>query len=156
MKKQMKGLGFYAVIIGIIILATLLNNFDIINTKNYNETNFIADLKGDNIESIDFYQNEEKPTGKVEVVFKDDTKVGFYTPDVKEMRDEAIQAGKGKLYTMHNINKPSWILTTLMPIVLGFIVIILLFSFFMNQGAANSGNGKVMNFGKSRDRKSVV
>ena len=155
MKKQMKGLGFYAVIIGIIILASLLNNFDIMNSKQYNETNFIADLKEDNIESIDFYQNEEKHTGKVEIIFKDETKEGFYTPDVKEMRDEVIQAGKGELYTMHNINKPSWVLTTLMPMILGLIVIILLFSFFMNQGAASGGNGKVMNFGKSRAKMST-
>ncbi|ROR25665.1 cell division protease FtsH [Mobilisporobacter senegalensis] len=148
MKKQMKGLGFYAIIIGIIILATLTNQFDIINSKDYNKTDFMADLKKDNIESIDIYQNEEVPTGKIEVVFKDDTKEGFYIADVKDVENDIKEAGKE--YTMHDINKPSWILTTLIPIVLGFIIVILLFSFLMNQGAASGGNSKVMNFGKSR------
>lgn len=146
----MKGLGFYAIIIGIIILATLTNNFDIINSKDYNQTDFMADLKKDNIESIDVYQNEEVPTGKIEVVFKDNTKEIFYISDVNEIEDDIKEAGKEEFITMHDINKPSWILTTLIPIVLGFIIVILLFSYLMNQGAASGGNSKVMNFGKSR------
>jgi cell division protease FtsH len=52
---------------------------------------------------------------------------------------------------MHNPAKPNWFLTSVLPYLLGFIVIIVLFSFLSNQAAGGGGgNSKVMNFGKSR------
>lgn len=145
----MKGLGFYAIIIAIIIIAMMLSEgLETANSKEYNASNYITDLQEDNIQKIDIYQNQEVPTGEVVVTFKDDTKQEFYTSDVKTMEGLAIQAGK--TYETHDISKPSWFLTTLLPYVLGFVVIIILFSYLMNQGAASGGNNKVMNFGKSR------
>ena len=146
----MKGLGFYVVILGIIIIAMILSEqLNNINSDDYGYTNFITDLSENNIEKIDIYPNIEVPTGEVQIIMKDNTKQEFYTPDVKKIQEIALT--KVDPVVMHNIEKPSWFLTTLLPYILGFIVIILLFTFLMNQGAAGGGgNSKVMNFGKSR------
>ena len=52
---------------------------------------------------------------------------------------------------MHDIQKTSWIITTLLPYGLGIIVIFFLFSFLSAQSAGGGGgNAKMLNFGKSR------
>lgn len=54
-------------------------------------------------------------------------------------------------YGVADIQKPSWVLTTLLPYGLGIIAIFFLFSFMSAQTAgASGGNAKMMNFGKSR------
>ncbi len=51
---------------------------------------------------------------------------------------------------MHKISKPNWFLSTVLPYILLFIVVIALFSFLSSQASVGGGNSKVMNFGKSR------
>ena len=51
----------------------------------------------------------------------------------------------------NDIQKPSWVITTLLPYGLAIIGIFFLFSFLSAQSAgASGGNAKMMNFGKSR------
>lgn len=52
---------------------------------------------------------------------------------------------------MENIQKPSWIMTTLLPSLLGLGVVVFLMFFLMAQSQGGGGvNSKMMNFGKSR------
>ena len=56
-----------------------------------------------------------------------------------------------KNYVVNDIQKPSWVITTLLPYGLAIIGIFFLFSFLSAQSAgASGGNAKMMNFGKSR------
>lgn len=146
----MRGLGFYFLILAIIIAAMYFSgNTSATSDSTYNHITFMDDItnKADNISKIQIYPNQEVPTGEVVVTYKNGDKVSFYTPDVKEIQDELdtrnIQSD------MKNISKPSWLLTTLLPYILIFLAVILLFSFMSNQ-AGGGGNSKVMNFGKSR------
>lgn len=155
MKKQFKGLGFYFIILAIIIAALYFSeSMQTRTTASYNVTSFFKDLKDnrDDISFVDIYQNEEVPTGEVVVRFKDNKEKQFYVSDTREV-EERIKAESFTLFELHDISKPSWILTTLLPYLLGFIVIIVLFSFMTNQAAGGGGgNSKMMNFGKSRAR----
>lgn len=156
MKKQVKGFGFYVIAIAIFIIATLLMDvFPSSNSNSYNSLDFEKDitLNRDNIKSIDMYQNQETPSGKVRVTYK--------TGDKKELNiASTIEVGKkldeqGIVYSLHPIKKTSWVITTLLPYLLGFVLIIFLFSFMMNQASGGGGNSKAMNFGKSRAKMSV-
>ncbi len=76
----------------------------------------------------------------------------FYVSDVKEV--ESLLRDNDKLkdqYVLRDIQKPSWIITTLLPYGLALIAIFFLFSFLSSQSAGQGGtNAKMMNFGKSR------
>ena len=106
MRKQMKGLGFYAIVTGIILLALYMSSgFDNMDSNSYNYTNFISDLEDNKVTSIDIYPNEETPTGKVVVVVNNQKKT-FNETDVdavaKMLKDQNVH------YTVHDIEKPSW------------------------------------------------
>ena len=152
MKKQLKGYGFYIIILGIILMSVLLSDsFTYPNTQTYNLDDFSKDLKENNtnIKEVNVYPNEDGKTGKVKVTFSDDKSVTFAVADVSRIETKLLQEFPS--FTMHNPTKPNWFLTSVLPYLLGFIVIIVLFSFMSNQAAGGGGgNSKVMNFGKSR------
>ena len=151
MRRQLKGYGFYIIILGIILVAMLLSDsLNNTGTQNYEYNNFLKDLENNTVEKVDLYQNQEVPSGKVTVTFNDGKKEQFNVPDVKSVTELLFSSNNLK-YTIHDISKPNWFLTSVLPYLLGFVVIIILFSFLSNQAAGGGGgNSKVMNFGKSR------
>lgn len=149
MKKQFKGYGLYAIFLLIIFLALISDSIMNGNSKNYEYGNFLKDLNSGNVKTVDIYPNQETPTGEVKVTFSDGSNASFNAGDVNEVQNKVLD--KNMVPAMHNISKPSWFLTSVLPYLLGFVVVILLFSFLSNQAAGGGGgNSKVMNFGKSR------
>lgn len=155
MKKQMKtaGIGFYIIILAIIFVAVyasgVLSNS---SSGSYNINTFKEDLEGGKVQSVEILPNQETPTGEISIVLTGGTSVSFYVSDVKEVEEllenNSELAGR---YKVHDIQKTSWIITTLLPYGLGIIAIFFLFSFLSAQSAGGGGgNAKMMNFGKSR------
>lgn len=156
MKRQLKGYGAYLVILGIILVLSLVHqNIKSNPGNNYEYSNFLEDLNSNNVTDVKIYQNQETPSGKAVITLKDKSVEKFNVSDVNEMQkainDKIVnQNDKELTYHLYDITKPSWFLT-LIPYLLGFVVIILLFSYLTNQAAGGGGGGsKVMNFGKSR------
>lgn len=155
MRQQMRtGIGFYLLILVIIAAAVYISGVLDSNGKgNYNVVNFTQDLEQGKIHSITILPNEEVPTGEVSVRKKDGSSQSFFVSDVTEI-EELIQNKSSQLaeeYVMKDVQKPSWIITTLLPYLLGIIAIFFLFSFLSAQTAGQTGsNAKMMNFGKSR------
>ncbi len=150
MRKQMKGYGFYLIILAIIIMTVYVSdNFSAGNRDEYTKARFIKDLNEDRVKSVDIYQNDTAPSGKIKVsLTNQDKKESLAVTDVKEI--EKILDEAGIVYYTHDISKPSWFLTSVLPYILIFVVVIILFSFLSNQASVGGGNSKVMNFGKSR------
>ncbi len=146
----MKGYGFYLVILAIVFITVFLSDsFESYNQNAYNRSQFISDLEQGRIAYVDIYPNQEVYTGKVKVKFTGSgSKGSFYASDIREIESLLIDADIK--YDMHDISKPNWFLSTVLPYVLVFIVVIALFSFLSNQASVGGGNNKVMNFGKSR------
>ena len=74
-------------------------------------------------------------TGEITAVLSDGQSVDFFVSDVKEV--EMILKEDPELadnYKMHDIQKTSWIITTLLPYGLGLIAIFFLFSFLSAVG----------------------
>lgn len=154
MKKQMKtaGIGFYIAILAIIFIAVyasgaLNDNY----SGSYNINTFKADLSAGNIESVEILPNQEIPTGEVSASLSGGGSVSFYVSDIKEVEEllenDSNLSGK---YRMHDIQKTSWIITTLLPYGLGIVAIFFLFSFLSAQSSGGGGgNAKMMNFGKA-------
>ena len=155
MGKQMKtgGTGFYILILIIIFIAVYFSGvLDEGSESDYNIVSFEQEVKDGKIASVEVRPNEEVPTGEISIVYKNNKTTSFYVSDVKEA--EAIMQSDSYLsehYGVVDIQKPSWVLTTLLPYGLGIIAIFFLFSFMSAQTAgASGGNAKMMNFGKSR------
>ncbi|NLL00384.1 MAG: ATP-dependent zinc metalloprotease FtsH [Clostridiales bacterium] len=146
----MKGYGFYLVILAIIFFTVFLSDsFEINNQNAYNRTNFIQDVEAGRVSYVDIYPNQELYSGEVRVRFTDqEQRASFDALDVREI--ESILYESEINYTTHKISKPNWFLSTVLPYILIFIVVIALFSFLSNQASVGGGNSKVMNFGKSR------
>ena len=155
MKKQMKtgGIGFYILILAIIFLAVYVSGaFDGNSDNNYNMASFREEVAEGKIASVEILPNEEVPTGKVQIVYKDNKTTSFSVSDVKQAEEIALA---DEYLSRHcktaDIQKPSWVITTLLPYGLGIIAIFFLFSFLSAQSAGAGGsNAKMMNFGKSR------
>jgi cell division protease FtsH len=150
-RKQMKGYGWYIIILLIVVGAYYLStSIDLKGSDEYNKTQFVKDLKDKTLESVDIYPNQEVDFGQITVTTKDGKEKSFYASDVTEIEKIAEDAGIGDKTFTHNIDKPNWFLTSVLPYILVFIIIIVLFSFLSNQASVGGGNSKVMNFGKSR------
>lgn len=155
MKKQMKtgGIGFYVLILGIIFLAVWVSGSYGGSTGNgYNLASFKDDVMDGKVVSVKILPNEEVPTGEVTVQLKDKQSVSFFVSDVTIVENIVYADDKlAKNCVVRDIQKPSWVFTTLLPYGLVIIGIFLLFSFMSAQSAgAGGGNAKMMNFGKSR------
>ena len=151
----MKGYGFYLIILAIIFLTVFLSDsFENINQNAYSYPRFIQDVEAGRVTYVDIHPNVELYTGEVKVSFKDqEQSESFNALDVREI--ESILHEEDVAYTTHKISKPNWFLSTVLPYILIFIVVIALFSFLSNQASVGGGNSKVMNFGKSRAKMST-
>ena len=155
MKKQMKtgGIGFYILILAIIFVAVYVSGvFNQSSNSNYNIASFREDWTAGNVDSVEILPNEEVPTGEIHILKSDGSSVNFYVSDVKEIVELVLSdPALAKRCKVNNIQKPSWVITTLLPYGLGIIAIFFLFSFLSAQSAGAGGsNAKMMNFGKSR------
>ncbi len=155
MKKQIRtgGIGFYVLILAIIFMAVYVSGaFRQGSDDSYNIYQFEKDLGNGTVQSVEVFPNEEVPTGEVKVVLNSKKTISFYVSDVNKIGD-LIDGYKDieKNYVVNDIQKPSWVITTLLPYGLAIIGIFFLFSFLSAQSAgASGGNAKMMNFGKSR------
>ncbi len=149
MRKQMKGYGFYIIILLIVVVTLYVsNNIDIKSPDAYSISQFEKDIENNNISYVEIRPNVEVPTGEITIVTKDEREESFFVTDTTVVEDMAREAGVG-IY-VYNVSKPSWFLTSVLPYILVFIIVIVLFSFMSNQASVGGGNSKVMNFGKSR------
>ncbi|SET41552.1 ATP-dependent zinc metalloprotease FtsH [[Clostridium] polysaccharolyticum] len=155
MKKQVKGFGFYAIAILVLIVATLLMDLVPKSDENaYNRIDFEKDIdtNQDKIKSIDIYQDKETPSGKVKVTYTSGDKKAFNTTSTIEI--EQLLNSRGIPSILHPIKRPSWIISVL-PYAFGLVLVLFFFTFMMNQTSAGGGGSKAMNFGKSRAKMSI-
>ena len=149
MKVSMKGFGFYLICIFLVLfLVTYISDALKANEEKYGMKEYYADLEAGSVSGVSIYPNQEIPTGEVRVVLKNSVVKVFNATDVGDVEDAAL--AKGIQVYVNDITKPNWFLTGVLPYILGFAAIFLMFSFFTNQ--SSGGGNKMMNFGKSRAR----
>jgi len=158
LKKQIRSMGTYLVILAIVVIAMLISEkFYEFGHGAYNYTFFAKDLENNVVKAVEIHQNQVAPAGEIEVVLKngsEDRKESFFAPDVNEVI-KAMRAASFSNYYVYDVQKQNWILS-LMPYILIFIMFFVMIMLMTNQGAAaNSGNSKMMNFGKSRAKLST-
>ncbi len=153
MKRNYKGFGFYIglVLILVFVWYFLDNQQDANNTYNY--TQFTEDLQEKEIVSVEVNPNREVPTGILEIIKSDNSKVKLNVADVNEALATMQEKGFSQ-YRLRDIPAENWLMT-LLPLLLVFGAMFILFIIMNNQAAGGGSGNKMMNFGKSRAKMST-
>ena len=146
-KGGMRGIGAYVIIvIAIVCIWYWLSEGSTSNS--YTQQQFEKDLSADKIENVKVIQNREVPTGSLEVSYKDGSSSVLYVTDVNDIENTMTDAGYTD-YTVADVPAENWIMT-LLPYLLVFGAVFILFVIMSNNAASQNGGGKMMNFGKNR------
>ena len=147
MKQNGKTINSYFIFIILLLLVifglNLLNN----RTDEYTKAEFIADLDAGNVSEVVVQPNGEAPTGYLEIQMKNGVSHKLYATDITEL--ETLVREYGFDPVVNDIERDNWFLTYMLPMLVVLAVGIFLFM-MMNAQQAGGGNGKMMNFGKSR------
>ena len=117
--------------------------------KNLSSQGFLELLDAGGAMQIVIEQNQQPPTGEVQILAGDGERFVVYVPDVKETQQ--MLDSKGYDYITRNVPQTSIWLSVVIPIMFS-VGAVLLVMLFMNMRAGGGGNSKMMNFGKSRAR----
>ena len=120
--------------------------------EEYTRAEFIADLDAGNVSEIVIQPNGEAPTGYLEIQMKNGLNHKLYATDITEL--ETLVREYGFDPVVNDIERENWFLTYMLPMLVVLAVGVFLFM-IMNAQQAGGGNGKMMNFGKSRAKMSM-
>ncbi len=145
---QFGGFGLY-----IALFLLLLGVFWIVEhfasrDTSYNYRQYVEDLAAGKVLSVTITQNQETPTGVVNVVLSDSTSKRFYVVNTESAWEAAYLYGLDPY--IKDVSRPSVFLTTILPYVIMFALFFILMSSLSAQSGGN--NSKMMNFGRSKAR----
>lgn len=132
----------------VIVGLNLLSNRE----EDYTRAEFIADLDAGNVSEIVIQPNGEAPTGYLEIQMKNGLNHKLYATNITEL--ETLVREYGFDPVVNDIERENWFLTYMLPMLAVLAVGVFLFM-MMNAQQAGGGNGKMMNFGKSRAKMSM-
>ena len=151
MNKNSRSLNTYFIVI--LILLGLTFFISTLNEKQdvYTKAELTADLENGRVTHVEIQPNKETPTGAVKVALSDGSVRVAYVSDVKEI--ERLLSENGINPIMRDVPNASWFMTSMLPMLV--VLIIGVFFFVMMNSQNSGGNGKMMNFGKSRAKLSM-
>lgn len=149
MKLKQNGKTINSYFIFIILLLLVIFGLNLLNnrTDEYTKAEFIADLDAGNVSEVVVQPNGEAPTGYLEIQMKNGVSHKLYATDITELETMVREYGFDPV--VNDIERENWFLTYMLPMLVVLAVGIFLFM-MMNAQQAGGGNGKMMNFGKSR------
>ncbi len=158
--QRRNGFGIYLLLILVIIFLWYFFTEQSAPSMSMNE--LMHQIEEDNVKSIGIHQNEQVPTGVLNVTLKstDDGEQNSKTPpatvyvsDVNAAQQQ-LEAAGFKKYVLYDVPQDSWF-TEMLPMLVVVAVLFILFMILMNGqmmagGMGGGGNNRMMNFGKSR------
>ena len=112
---------FVAVLVGVILLITSVSRKNM--EEDYTRAEFVADMEGGKVSSIEIHLNGETPTGSLEIHLKNGSQKKLYVADVTEA--EALVRSYGFDPRVFDVEREGWVLTTLVPMLIVLAVGIL-------------------------------
>jgi cell division protease FtsH len=157
MNKNMKRslisyLVFFALILGVLYLIQGGNQY--VNLE-YTEKDFSVDMKEGNVRAVYVGQNEEVPTGTVDLTMKDGSRVEFYVTDVQDFKDlynELVEKNDLDVsFEMSDVARPG-LLERMLPYLIGLVAVIFVMMMVAGMQGAGGGGNSMANFGRSKAR----
>jgi len=145
---------FVVVLLLLVVFIEYGKGFISNNSGAYSTTSFAENIKAGKVAYATIMPNAETPTGAVKVNFNDGTEeVTFYTTDVTVI--EQLLTDNGIKHEVEDVPSDNILITGIIPVIVGLVVMVFIFTMFTNMQASGSGNNRMMNFGKSRARMST-
>ena len=154
MKLKQNGRTINSYFIFIILLVMVIVGLNLLSNReeDYTRAEFIADLDAGNVSEIVIQPNGEAPTGYLEIQMKNGLNHKLYATDITEL--ETLVREYGFDPVVNDIERENWFFTYMLPMLVVLAVGVFVFM-MMNAQQAGGGNGKMMNFGKSRAKMSI-
>ena len=152
MKQNGRTINSYFIFIILLVMVIVGLNLLSGREEEYTRAEFIADLDVGNVSEIVIQPNGEAPTGYLEIQMKNGLNHKLYATDITEL--ETLVREYGFDPVVNDIERENWFLTYMLPMLVVLAVGVFLFM-MMNAQQAGGGNGKMMNFGKSRAKMSM-
>jgi len=134
---------FLIIFLGVLAVVSTFSRVE----DSYTREQFIRDAEAGRVNWVTVHPNAEAPTGYLEISLTSGTQRRLYATDIVEA--ETLARSYGFEPVIKDVPRESWVLTTLIPLLIIVAVGAFLFM-IVNAQNANSGNTKMMNFGKSR------
>lgn len=154
MERPTRGLGFYFIVVALILCGLYYFMSSFVNRASYvSAQEFEQILNSGNASAISVTQNAEVPTGVVNIRLRSGEEKIVFVSDVNET--EKMLKEKFPSYTMGDVKREGWLSAYIIPI--GSMLLIFFMLTTMMGGAQGGGgsNAKMMNFGKSRAKLST-
>jgi cell division protease FtsH len=151
-KSTFRGFGIYILLILAVILIWYVMGHNS-STNTYTRNQFEQALEEGKVASVTVVQNREIPTGSLQITYTSGQNYTLYVSDVNECQT-LMDSYNFTQYSCEDVPAESWVMT-LLPYLLIFGALFILFVILNNNAAAQSGGGKMMNFGKSRAKLST-
>lgn len=153
MKQHGRNLNSYIIWIVLLVVMIIGLNMFRSNRDDYTRNAFEADMKSGNIAEIVIQPNKETPTGYLDVKLRNGIERRLYVTDITEI--EYLVRAYGYDPLTEDVQRDSWLLTSLLPLLIVLAVGVFLFMMMNAQNAGGGSNGKMMNFGRSRAKMSI-
>ena len=144
-KGGLRGFGFYVMMIALIVVLWVALSGKT-KADDITKAEFEKGLQEGTVTGVVVYPNRETPTGSLLISFADGTR-GQLTVTNVDVMQELMESYGFTSYVCDDVPGESW-LTSWLPFLLTFAIVIFFF-IFINRSNAQSG-GKMMDFGKSR------
>lgn len=148
-QQQFRGLGFILVIMMMLLMITTFSR-QIFTNDDISYQEYLTALADGSVEQVIINQNQQTPTGEVNLFLKDGSAKQYYTSDVIEEQHRLQELGID--YTTTDVPRENMVLTILLPIVISTIAVVILISVMNARSSGGGANAKMMNFGRSRAR----
>lgn len=148
-KQQFRGFSFYLILILIVVFIWYIMSSGQSRMAKGTYAQFKSDLAENRVVSVEISQNSEVPTGSLAVLLSDRSSYRVYVSNVNE--SEKLLESADIAYTMKDVPGESWLMT-LLPLLLVFGAMFILFLIINGQSQGGGANSRMMNFGKSRAR----
>ena len=143
----MKGFGIYIIVLLLVMAAFYYIAIYNKDTDNYKYSDFLEDVKNDEVKSVTVYQNKEVPTGKIVVRLNDGDKHTIRVASAADTEQRLIDLDIE--YTMKDVEKEN-VLWQILPYVVMIVIAVIFISILTAQTGGGGGANRMMSFGKSR------
>ena len=150
MNRTTRGTGFY-ILLGLICIFVIFAFRDGFNGRSdLTMKEMERMLKKGIVSRVAVIQNEEVPTGSLQVTTTDNELLTINVTDVREA--EKILADYDVTVVVDDVTRSSIWVSTFLPVILIVMMLFFMISFMNRQSGGTGGGSMMMNFGKSRAR----
>ena len=148
-QQQFRGLGFVLIIMLMLLLVTPFSR-QMFTNDDISYQQYLEILDSGEAVKVSIRQNQQTPTGVVNLQLPDGSSRQYFTSDV--VAEQKLLQEKGLDYILQDVPQDNYLLSIMIPILLSTVVVIVLISVMNARAAGGGANAKMMNFGKSRAR----